>query len=83
MDKNHLPMQETRFSTPGPGRFHLLQTNKAHGPQLQSLSSRAHELELLSPLSATAAATAEAPVPRAYGTREATLMRITYAAMEE
>ena len=79
MDKNHLPMQETRFSTPGPGRFHLLQNNKAHGPQLQSLSSRAHELELLSPLSATA----EAPVPRAYGTREATLMRITYAAMEE
>ena len=34
--------------TPGPGRFHMLQSCWAHGPQLPSLCSRARELPLLS-----------------------------------
>ena len=46
---------------PGPGRFHMLQSNKAHVPQLLSLCSRAHEPQLLSPH----ATTTEAHVPRA------------------
>ena len=45
----------------GPGRSHMLQSNKARAPQLLSLRSRAHEPQLLS-LWAT---TTEARVPRA------------------
>ena len=45
-----LPMQGTRVLIPGPGRFHMPQSNKAHAPQL------------LSPW----ALTTEACVPRAY-----------------
>ena len=48
-------------SSPGPGRSHMPRSNKAHAPQLRSLRSRAHKLQLLSPR----AATTEAHVPRA------------------
>ena len=43
-------------SSPGPGRSHMPQSNKAHAPQLLSLCSRACEPQLLS----TRAATTEA-----------------------
>ena len=36
-------------SIPGPGRFHMPQSNKAYAPQLLSLCSRALESQLLSP----------------------------------
>ena len=36
-------------SNPGPGRSHVLQSNRAHAPQLLNLSSRTCELNLLSP----------------------------------
>ena len=49
-------------SSPGPGRSHMPQSNKARVPQLVSLHSRARKPQLLS-LRAT---TAEAHVPRAY-----------------
>ena len=48
-------------SSPGPGRFHMLQSNKGREPQLLSLRSRALEPQLLS----LCAATTEACVPRA------------------
>ena len=35
----------------GPGRSHMPQSNKACGPQLLSLSSRARGLQLLKPVS--------------------------------
>ena len=47
--------------SPGPGRSHMPQSNKARVPQLLSLRSRAHEPQLLS-LWAT---TTEAHAPRA------------------
>ena len=47
--------------SPGLGRSHMLQSNKARAPQLLSLRSRAREPQLLSPR----AATTEAHVPRA------------------
>ena len=34
--------------SPGPGRSHMLRSNKAHAQQLLSLHSRAHEPQLLS-----------------------------------
>ena len=48
-------------STPGPGRSHMLKSNKARAPQLLSLRSRAREPQQLSPC----ATTTEACVPRA------------------
>ena len=48
-------------SNPGPGRFHMLQSNEAHVLQLRSLRSRACKPQLLSPH----ATTTEACVPRA------------------
>ena len=36
-------------STPGPGRSHVLRSNKARAPQLLSLRSRAREPQLLKP----------------------------------
>ena len=48
-------------SSPGPGRAHMPQSNKAHAPQLLSLRSRAHEPQLQSPH----ATTTEAHEPRA------------------
>ncbi|KAM9052784.1 CDK2-associated and cullin domain-containing protein 1 isoform 2-T2 [Megaptera novaeangliae] len=48
-------------SSPGPGRFHMLQSNWALVPQLLSLCSRAREPQLLSPH----ATTTEAHAPRA------------------
>ena len=48
-------------SSPGPGRFHMPWSNKAHVPQLLSLRSRAREPQLLSPH----ATTTEARTPRA------------------
>ena len=36
-------------SSPGPGRFHMLQSNEACVPQLLSLHSRAHKPQLLKP----------------------------------
>ena len=48
-------------SSPGPGRSHMPRSNKAHAPQLLSLSSRAHEPQLLSPR----ATTTEAHAPTA------------------
>ena len=49
-------------SIPGPGRSHLPRSNYASAPQLPSLSSRAHEPQLLSPR----ATTTEARLPRAH-----------------
>ena len=40
-------------SSPGPGRSHMPQSNKARAPQLLSLRSRAHEPQLLSPCATT------------------------------
>ena len=37
----------------GPGRFHMLWSSQAHVPQVLSLCSRAHELQLLGPYAAT------------------------------
>ena len=48
-------------SSPGPGRSHMLRSNKACAPQLLSLRSRACEPQLLSPCGTTA----EACAPRA------------------
>ena len=48
-------------SIPRLGRSHMLQSNKAHAPQLLSLRSRAHKPQLLSP----SATTTEACMPRA------------------
>ena len=36
-------------SSPGPGRSHMLRSNKARAPQLLSLRSRAREPQLLKP----------------------------------
>ena len=36
-------------SSPGPGRFQVLQSNSARAPQLLSLRSRAREPQLLKP----------------------------------
>ena len=49
-------------SSPGPGRSHRPQSNKARAPQILSLCSRAREPQLLSPH----AATTEARTPRAH-----------------
>ena len=38
-----------RGSSPGPGKSHMPQSNKACAPQLLSLRPRAHEPQLLSP----------------------------------
>ena len=40
-------------SNPGPGGSHVLQSNRAHAPQLLSLCSRAQEPQLLSPHATT------------------------------
>ena len=48
-------------SSPGPGRSHTPRNNEAHAPQLLSLRSRGHKLQLLSPR----ATTTEARIPRA------------------
>ena len=48
-------------SSPGPGRSHVPQSNKARVPQLLSLPSRARAPQLLSPR----ATTTEAHAPRA------------------
>ena len=65
----YLPMQG---SIPGPGRSHKAWGNSAHVPQLLSLHSRAHALQLLSPL----VTTTEARMPRSLcSAREATAMR--------
>ena len=53
-------------SSPGPGRSHMPQRNKAHVPQLLSLCSRAREPQLLSPC----ATTTEARVPRAHAPQQ-------------
>ena len=47
--------------SPGLGRSHMPQSNKAHAPQLLSLRSRARKPQLLSPC----ATTTEACTPRA------------------
>ena len=38
-----------RGTIPGLGRFHMLRSTHAHVPQLLSLCSRAHKLQLLKP----------------------------------
>ena len=48
-------------SSPGPGRSHMLRSNKVCAPQLLSPRSRAHEPQLLSPHTTTT----EAHTPRA------------------
>ena len=53
-------------SSPGPGRSHMPQSNKACAPQLLSLSSIACEPQLLSPC----ATTTEARVPRAHAPQQ-------------
>ena len=45
-------------SSPGPGRSHMLWSNKARVPQLLSLHSRAREPQLLSPRATTTEARA-------------------------
>ena len=64
--------------SPGPGRSHMPQSNKAHAPQLLSLRSRAREPQLLKPvlwsLQATTteprATTTEACAPRARASQQ-------------
>ena len=53
-------------SSPGLGRSHMPQSNKARAPQLMSLRSRAHEPQLLSPRPTTT----EACVPRAHAPQQ-------------
>ena len=65
-------------SSPGPGRSHMPQSNKARVPQLLSLCSRAHEPQLLSPRATTTEA--QAPRARALQQREATAMRSQHTA---
>ena len=48
MDKNPAANAGDTGSIPLPGRFHMLQNNEAHVPQLLSLRSRAQEPQLLS-----------------------------------
>ena len=52
--------------SPGPGRYHVPQSNKTHVPQLLSLRSRARKPQLLS----TCAATTEARAPRAHALQQ-------------
>ena len=53
LDKN-LPVNAGDLgSITGPGRFHMQQGNNAHAPQLLSLLSRTHKLQLLSPCATT------------------------------
>ena len=52
--------------SPGPGRSHMPQSNKARVPQLLSLHSRAHEPQLLS----LHAAATEAHTPRAHAPQQ-------------
>ena len=54
VDKNLPASAGDTGSFPGPGRYHMLQSNKAHGPHLPS----------------PWAAATEAPVPRAHGLQE-------------
>ena len=57
---------------PGPGRFHVPQSDEAQVPQLlQAACSRARELQLLSP----SAAAAEAQVPGACALQEKPLQQ--------
>ena len=56
---------------PGPGRSHMLQSNKAHVSQLLSLCSIAHEPQLLSPH----ATTTEVHVPRARALQQEKLLQ--------
>ena len=53
-------------SSPGPGRSHMPQSNKAHVPQLLSLCSRAREPQLLS----LCAITTKARTPRAHAPQQ-------------
>ena len=53
-------------SSPGPGRFHMLQSNEFRAPQLLSLRFRAREPQLLSPC----ATTTEALLPRAHALQQ-------------
>ena len=53
-------------SSPGLGRSHMLQSNKACAPQLLSLHSRAREPQLLSPRGTTT----EACTPRAHALQQ-------------
>ena len=59
--KNPPANAEDTGSSPGLGRAHMLQSNKARVPQLQSLCSRACEPQLLS----LCTTTTEARTPRA------------------
>ena len=53
VDKNSPANVGDTGSIPGPGRFHMLQSNEAHSPQLLSLSSRACGLPTIEPIAAT------------------------------
>ena len=53
-------------SSPGPGRSHMLRSNRARVPQLLTLRSRAREPQLLSQL----ATTTKAHAPRACAPQE-------------
>ena len=50
VDKNSPASVGDTGSIPGPGRFHMLQSNEAHGPQRLSLSSRACGLPTTEPV---------------------------------
>ena len=51
-------------SIPGPGRFHMPQSNYAHAPQLLNLCSGVRDLQLLKPMH-----------PRTHAIREATAIK--------
>ena len=51
-------------SSPGPGRSYMLQSNKAHAPQLLSLRAIAREPQLLSPRATTKVRAARARAPQ-------------------
>ena len=55
--KNPPASAEDMGSIPGQRRYHMLQSNRTHAPQLLILCSRAWKPQLMSP------ATTEAPVP--------------------
>ena len=67
-------------SSPGLGRSHMPQSNKARVPHLLSLCSRAHRLQSLTPR----ATTTEAHAPRVHAQqqREATTVRSPHTKMK-
>ena len=74
VDKNPRALAGDPGSIPGSGRNHRSQSNLAHVPQLLSLCSKAHEVQLLKLKCCNywnlSAATTETPTPRACAPQE-------------